>query len=81
MTRWYVWGDYVHTLPDRIGVAVLDERDDASARRAADANGFEFERRLHNGFEPWAATFDADDDDAAQRDFAQYPIVRGWQRA
>lgn len=80
MTRWLVWGDYVHTLPDRIGAAVLQERDDAAARRAADANGFEFETRTRNGFEPWAAAFVSEDDDAAPRDFTQYPIVRGFER-
>lgn len=79
MRRWLIWGDFVHTLPDRIGEARLEHRDDASARKAADAAGFE--RRLHNGFQPWAATFvsESESENASDQEFAfaAYPIVRG----
>ncbi|MGH7736273.1 MAG: hypothetical protein ACREMP_00125 [Candidatus Tyrphobacter sp.] len=78
MTRWHVWGDFVHTLPDRIGEATLAARDDPSARASANASGFDFERRLHNGFEPWAAVFESATE--ADSPFADSPIVRGWRR-
>jgi hypothetical protein len=80
MTRWYVWGDFVHTMPERIGSAALERRDDAAARRAADAAGFDFERRLHNGFEPWAARFASEDGENAEFAFAAYPTVRGYRK-
>ena len=79
MSRWHVWGDFVHTLPDRIGEARLERRDDAAAKRTADAHGFDYATRLRNGFEPWAASFTGGGDDQALA-FAAYPIVRGWKR-
>lgn len=80
MARWHVWGDFRHTLPERIGDASLERPDDGAARRTADAQGFQFERRLQNGFEPWAALFVTEDDRDPEFDFAAYPIVRGWKR-
>lgn len=79
MKTWHVWGDYVHTLPDRIGAAKLADRNDAAAKRTADACGFDFERRTRNGFEPWAATFVTDADGEQEDAFAAYPTVRGWK--
>jgi hypothetical protein len=79
MSEWYVWGDYVHTMPERIGQAVHRE-DAASAKRAAQAAGFDFERRMRNGFEPWAAVFDGPDGRDQESAFASYPTVRGWKR-
>lgn len=80
MSSWHVWGDYVHTLPDRIGNARIVARESAQARRTADKDGFDFERRLRNGFEPWAAEAAADDDRDVEFEFAAYPVVRGWKR-
>ena len=82
MHAWHVWGDYVHTMPDRIGEAVLERGTDAAAKRSADAAGFEFDRRLRNGFEPWAATFSCENGDVSEVEFAfaSYPVVRGWRR-
>ena len=79
MSLWHVWGDYVHTRPECIGRARI-AHDDRGARKTADANGFDFERRLRNGFEPWAAEFTAEDDEGLEFAFASYPTVRGWKR-
>ncbi|HEV3153352.1 MAG TPA: hypothetical protein VGZ02_06095 [Candidatus Baltobacteraceae bacterium] len=81
MSKWHVWGDYIHTIPQRIGAAQLTDRDDPAARRAADAKGFDIERRTRNGFEPWAATYSAEEDDGLEFAFASFPTVRGWERA
>jgi hypothetical protein len=78
VTAWHVWGDYVHTRPKEISGARLVEND-RGARKSADANGFDFERRLRNGFEPWAARFVSDDDDV-EFAFASYPTIRGWKK-
>jgi hypothetical protein len=80
MTTWHVWGDYVHTLPDRIGKATLDSRDDDAAKRTAKESGFNIDRRIRNGFEPWAATFVSEVEDGQDDAFAAYPIVRGWKK-
>ena len=81
MATWHVWGDYVHTLPDRIGDATVLRGDEKAAQKTADARGFDFQRRLHNGFEPWAAAFTSEGDDRdVEFEFASYPIVRGWQK-
>jgi len=80
MGSWHVWGDYVHTLPDRIGSATIVVRDSSRARRTADDSGFDFERRLRNGFEPWAAEAATDHDRDVEFEFAAYPVVRGWKR-
>lgn len=80
MARWHVWGDFVHTLPPRISGAKLEQREDSAARKTADAAGFDFDQRMRNGFEPWAATFLCDDEDGVEFAFASYPIVRGWKR-
>ena len=81
MAVWHVWGDYVHTLPDRIGDAVRVYGEEKAAEETAETRGFAFTHRLRNGFEPWAATFWADGDDRAiEFEFASYPIVRGWQK-
>ena len=80
MTKWYVWGDYVHTIPQRVGSATLVDCEDSGAKRAADAHGFDFERRMRNGFEPWAATFSSESDEDQEFSFASFPTVRGWQR-
>lgn len=81
VARWYVWGDYVHTKPERVGNARLIDGHEAAARSAAESAGFEFTERLRNGFEPWTAAFDSDGDDADQDfAFASYPTVRGWKR-
>jgi|GEM_PF-2060529 len=79
MSTWHVWGDYVQTLPDRIGNAQRVNGEDAAAQRTAKARGFDFEYRLRNGFMPWAATFRSQKDDDQEFAFASYPIVRGWQ--
>lgn len=79
MTAWHVWGDYVHTRPDEIAGARIVEND-RGARKTADANGFDFARRLRNGFEPWAARFASDDDRDLEFAFASYPTIRGWKR-
>ncbi len=80
MSRWLAWGDFAYTLPERIGNASVQDRNDASARKAADAAGFAFKQRLRNGFQPWAASFTAENDDGQEDAFAAYPIVRGWRR-
>ncbi|HLI97347.1 MAG TPA: hypothetical protein VKT72_14860 [Candidatus Baltobacteraceae bacterium] len=79
MSTWHVWGDYVQTLPERIGNAKLVAGEDKAARQTAKARGFDFDYRLRNGFMPWAATFDSETDDDQEFAFASYPIVRGWQ--
>ena len=83
MTTWHVWGDYVHTRPTQIGRARLVEGKDEGARRTAQADGFDLEKRTRNGFEPWTGTFESDDGDAADQEFAfaSCPTVRGWERA
>jgi hypothetical protein len=80
MTTYHVWGDYVHTLPERIGNATLHKRDDDAAKRTARESGFDIERRTRNGFEPWAATFVSESDHGQEDAFAADPIVRGWKR-
>lgn len=80
MSIWHVWGDYVHTKPDRIGDARLVGQDRGRPRKTAEANGFDFTRRLHNGFEPWAAEFASEDDRGIEFALASYPTVRGWKR-
>jgi hypothetical protein len=81
MATWHVWGDYVHTLPERIGGARLREAGGhGAAVKTAQAHGFDLERRLRNGFEPWAAVFESENDDGQEFAFANYPVVRGWQR-
>ena len=80
MATWHVWGDYVHTVPDRIGTAEMAGLGDAAARTSADASGFDLERRIRNGFESWAATFHSQEDDGVEFAFASYPTVRGWRR-
>jgi hypothetical protein len=78
---WYVWGDYVHTKPERIGNARHVAGHDAAARRAAESDGFDFAGRLRNGFEPWTAAFESEDSGNGQDfEFASYPTVRGWKR-
>ena len=80
MTTWHVWGDYVQTLPDRIGNAQLVTGDDGVAKQTAKARGFDFDYRLRNGFMPWAATFRSETDDDQEFAFAAYRVGRGWQR-
>ena len=81
MSIWHVWGDYYHTKPDRIGNArLLDGRDEA-ALKTAQAEGFDFEKRMRNGFEPWAAAYESDSDDGQDFAFAAYPIVKGWAKS
>jgi hypothetical protein len=78
---WHVWGDYIHTLPDRIGEASIVRGEEKAARKTAESRGFAFLHRLRNGFEPWAAAFAADADERdVEFEFASYPIVRGWYR-
>jgi len=80
MATWHVWGDFIHTAPQRIGNAERDSATDA-ARATAENAGFDFERRTRNGFEPWAAVFSGDGDDRSQEfAFAAYPTVRGWRK-
>lgn len=81
MATWHVWGDYIHTVPDRIGEALLVRGEEKAAQKTAESRGFEFAQRLRNGFEPWAAAFAADGEDLdIEFEFASYPIVRGWQK-
>ena len=80
MSHWHVWGDYVHTRPERVAGAALHLQHRGHPRKTAEANGFDFERRLRNGFEPWAAEFVSDDDCDLEFAFASYPTIRGWKR-
>jgi hypothetical protein len=80
MAAWHVWGDYIHTRPYEIGNAQLIANGDDVARGTARRAGFDFERRVRNGFEPWTATFDGGDGADQEFAFASYPTVRGWQR-
>lgn len=80
MSTWHVWGDYYHTKPERIGTAKLLTGDDKAARRTAEAKGFDFEKRMRNGFEPWAAAYESEKDDGLDFAFASYPVVRGWSK-
>lgn len=81
MGFWYVWGDYVHTKPERIGNACEVEGHETAARRAAQNLGFDFDDRLRNGFEPWTAAFACEGAENDQDfEFASYPTVRGWKR-
>jgi hypothetical protein len=77
--KWHVWGDYVHTRPNRIGQARLVAGKDELARHTAAACGFDLERRTLNGFEPWAAVFESDGEPEQEFAFADYPTVRGWR--
>jgi len=78
---WYVWGDFVHTKPERIGHARQVDGHEAAARRAADGSGFDFGERLRNGFEPWTTAFASEgNEDHQDFEFASYPTVRGWKR-
>jgi hypothetical protein len=79
MATWHLWGDYVHTRPEQIAGARLVENA-SGPRKTADANGFDFARRLRNGFEPWAAELVSDDDRDLAFAFASYPTIRGWKR-
>ena len=80
MATWHVWGDFIHTVPERIGTAHRQDGDAAARATAKDA-GFDLDRRERNGFEPWAAVFAGNGDDESQEfAFAAYPIVRGWRR-
>jgi hypothetical protein len=81
MQTWHVWGDYVHTRPERIGAAHLVSGKDDAARHTAEAGGFDFEQRTRNGFEPWTATYQGDEDDGQEFAFASAPTVRGWRKA
>lgn len=80
MFKWHVWGDFTHTRPERIGNAAIAAGEYEAARKTADGKGFDFERRVRNGFEPWAAAYEADSDDGQEFQFAVCPVVRGWQR-
>lgn len=80
MSTWHVWGDYIHTVPERIGNARRVSGEEKAAEETAKARGFDFTYRLRNGFEPWAATFQSENDENQEFEFADYPIVRGWQR-
>jgi hypothetical protein len=77
---WHVWGDYCHTRPDSIGRSRVVHDDNGRARKTAEAQGFDFQRRVRNGFEPWAAEFTGDDDGDLEFELASYPTVRGWKR-
>lgn len=81
MATWHVWGDYIHTMPQQIGRAQRVSGEDAEARRTAEASGFDFDYRLRNGFEPWAAAFQADEGGADQSfAFTASNTVRGYRR-
>lgn len=80
MGIWHVWGDYLYTRSPRIGAATLRDGGDRAARKTAEANGFDFESRTRNGFEPWAGTFDSEDDERQEQAFAGDPVVRGWAK-
>jgi hypothetical protein len=81
VNRWYVWGDYIHTKPERIGNARQIDGHETAARRAAESLGFDYADRLRNGFEPWTAAFELEGPEEDQDfEFASYPTVRGWKR-
>jgi hypothetical protein len=80
MFKWHVWGDFALTRPKRIGAASAIDDPDRDARAAAQQHGFDFDRRMRNGFEPWAATYGSDTDEGQEFEFASCPIVRGWKR-
>jgi hypothetical protein len=80
MSRWHVWGDFVHTLPDTIGNARIVTGEGKAAQRTAESQGFNFDKRVRNGFEPWAEAYVSEDDSGQEFAFAAYPVVRGWSR-
>ena len=80
MQSWHVWGDYIHTRPEKIGEARMVAGHDAAARKTAESAGFDIDRRTRNGFESWTATFEAENDDGQEFEFSQAPTVRGWRR-
>ncbi len=79
MSMWHVWGDYVHTRPDLIGEARVIEGEQKAAEQTAKRNGFDFDRRVRNGFEPWAAAYSAENAGDQEFAFASHPIVRGFR--
>ena len=81
MQTWHVWGDYVHTRPERIGKARIIAGSDGAARRSAESAGFDLDRRTRNGFESWSAAYEAEKDEDQEFAFASAPTVRGWRRA
>lgn len=80
MATWHVWGDYGITKPECIGSAKIVSDSDKAARKTAEAKGFDFDYRLHNGFSPWAAAYEASGDGPDDFDFASNPVVKGWQQ-
>ncbi len=80
MSTWHIWGDYVHTMPERIGNADLVSGHEKAAKHTAESQGFDFEKRTRNGFEPWAAAYACDSDDGQEFAFASYPVVKGWKK-
>jgi hypothetical protein len=80
LSTWHVWGDYIHTVPERIGNARRVESDPEAASVTARSRGFDFDYRTRNGFEPWAATFESTSDDGVEFSLASCAIVHGWQR-
>ena len=80
MIQWYVWGDYVHTIPERIGNARRLSVGDRGAEQCARKNGFDIEHRTRIGFEPWVAVFESEDDRDQAFAFAASGTVRGWER-
>ena len=80
MTTWHVWGDYIHTIPERIGDATRVPGHEEAAKRTAQARGFDFDYRSRNGFEPWAAVFVCQNSDAGAQAhaFASGGTVKGW---
>jgi len=80
MSRWHVWGDFVHIVPDRIGNAKRVAGETRPAEATAKACGWDFDYRMRNGFEPWAETFESESDDGVEFAFKKHGNVRGWQR-
>lgn len=81
MVTWHVWGDFIHTVPQRIGTATLVAGDEQLARTTAEASGFDFDYRSRNGFEPWSAVFTGEDDTDEQAfAFRSENTVRGFRR-
>lgn len=80
MSTWHVWGDFIHTRPEQIGEARVVDGEDKAAERTAQTQGFDFDKRTRNGFEPWAAAYTAEKEDDQEFAFASYPIVRGFQK-